>query len=779
MRLQRLFTILLLGIFSICHVFPDNHKLFGNVKQSDTKEFLSGTTISNDKNGIGTFCDSNGYYEIMLPDGDYTIKAEFVGYKTETKKVSINGKDKRLDFLLDLEFEELEEVTITKHKPEENIIKPNIGTQHVDALVMKKMPSLMGEVDVIKVIQMLPGVQSAAEGTSGFSVRGGKTDQNLILLDNACLYNASHMLGFFSIFNNDVVDEATLLKGDIPAQYGGRLSSVLKVDTKEAFTQKIHGSGGIGLISSRLMLDFPIVKNKTSMLVAARRTYADLFLPLSKNESLKDTKLFFYDLNAKISHKFNGWNKIYWSGYIGTDKMGLNQKLDLKFGNTNTTIRWNHLFNRNTFSDLSLVGTKYDYNIDVYLSPYECSIDAGTKDWTLKYDWKHRTEKNDELSAGLSSTLHRFNQGSLSTPESSLPYYNLFDEQHLETRKALEHGLYASYEKNFTQRFLVKFGLRLSLFQNIGEELFYKMDENHHCVDTIQYGKGKIFNTEVQPEPRIGLLYKLTPTSSIKAAYTQTVQYAQVACNSTGGLPFDIWFPTSPNVKPQKCKQWSVGYFRNFADNKFETSAELFFKKINNVIDFKDDANIYGNEKIDGEIRTGSGHAYGIEILAKKNTGRLTGWISYTYAHTYQKIEEINFGEEYRSPFDRPHNLTAIISFEFTKRLSASANWVFISGQPCTNPYGKYTVDGTSYAIYTGYRNQSNYPNYHRLDLSLTWKTKEKKKWESEWNLSVYNAYARHNTWAVIFTPGENNSIKTSKLYLFSFVPSISYNFKF
>lgn len=779
MSFKRTLSLLILGILSTCYAFPDKHKIFGSVKSSNTGEKLPSATITDDKEGTGTFCDHNGQYEMSLPDGDYVISAEFIGYKTASKKVSLNGKDQKVDFLLDLEFEELEEIIVAKHNPEENIINPNIGTQHVDALVMKKMPSLMGEVDVIKVIQMLPGVQSAAEGTSGFSVRGGKTDQNLILLDNACLYNASHMLGFFSIFNNDVVDEATLLKGDIPAQYGGRLSSVLKVDTKEAFTQKIHGSGGVGLISSRLMLDFPIIKNKTSMLVAARRTYADLFLPLSKNESLQKTTLFFYDLNAKISHKINGWNKIYWSGYIGTDKMGLGEKMDLKFGNTNTTLRWNHLFNKNTSADLSIIGTKYDYNIGVFLPPYECDIDAGTKDWSLKYDWRKKTDNGNELTAGLSSTFHRFNQGSLSTPKSSIQYYNLFEDQQLETRKALEHGIYTSYEKNFTPKFLVKFGLRISLFQNIGDELFYKMDDNHRCVDTIQYAKGEIFNTEVHPEPRIGMLYKLTQTSSIKAAYTQTVQYAQVACNSTGGLPFDIWFPTSPNVKPQKCGQWSVGYFRNFADNKYETSAEVFYKKIKDVVDFKDDASIYGNEKIDGEIRTGKGHAYGMEILMRKNRGKLTGWISYTYAHTYQKIEDINFGEEYRSPFDRPHNLTAIINFEFTKRLSASANWVFMSGQPCTNPYGKYTVKGTSYAIYTGYRNQSNYPNYHRLDLSLTWKTRKKEKWESEWNLSVYNAYARHNTWAVIFTPGENNSINTTKLYLFSFVPSISYNFKF
>ncbi len=760
-------------------VFGEEHKLYGTVKERATGVTLPYASISCDATTKGTLTNEKGYYELVLQDGEYLVMVEFVGYKTVSKKLTISGKDKRVDFVLDTDYEDLEEVMVSRHRPDENVAMPTLGIQRVDGLTMKRMPSLMGEVDVIKVIQLLPGVQSAAEGTSGFSVRGGKADQNLIMLDEASLYNASHMMGFFSIFNNDVVSEATLLKGDIPAQYGGRLSSVLKVDTKEGFPSKIHGSGGVGLISSRLMLDVPIISNKTSLLVAGRRTYADLFLPLSGNESLKGTRLFFYDMNAKLSHKINERNKLFWSGYLGTDKMGLKDKLGLKFGNTNTTLRWNHKWSENASSNLSVIGTKYDYNIDVYIAPYECAIDAGTKDWSLLYDWKTKTGDGGLLSMGLSSTIHRYNQGSLSTPEKAQIYYNLFEEQKLEVRKALEHGLYASYEKDFTKNFLVKFGLRLSMFQNIGKERFYLMDSHHKCVDTIDYGKGEIFNTEFHAEPRLGMMYRLTPTSSLKAAYTRTVQYAQVASNSTGGLPFDIWFPTSINVKPQLCNQWSAGYFRNFSNNKYETSAEVFYKRMRNVIDFCDNADIYGNEKIDGEIRTGNGFAYGLEVMLKKSSGRLTGWLSYTYAHSYQTIEEINFGERYRSPFDRPHNLTAVLSFDITKRLNASANWVLMSGQPCTNPYGKYTVENTSYAIYTGYRNQSNYPSYHRLDLSLTWKTKKKKKWESDWNLSLYNAYARHNTWAVLFTPEGDNSISTTKLYLFSIVPSISYNFKF
>lgn len=754
------------------------HKLYGNVIEKSSWTKLSDVSITTDK-GDGTESDLNGKYTLSLPDGEYNVEADFIGYKTVTKKVVIKGKDVKLDFQLENEFEELEEVVVSRHKEDENVTQATIGVQRVDAGTMKRMPSLMGETDVIKVIQMMPGVQSASEGGSGFSVRGGKTDQNLILLDDASLYNASHMMGFFSIFNNDVVNEATLLKGDIPAQYGGRLASVLKVETKDAFPDRFKGSGGIGLISSHIMLDIPIISNRTGVMVAARRSYADLFLPLSKNDALKDTKLFFYDMNAKISHKINGKNRIFWSGYMGTDKMGMNGKMDLRFGNKNTTLRWSHITNNNSSSNLSLIGTKYNYNIKVYLSPYDCDIDAWTKDWTLKYDWKHLTEKENTITWGASTALHRFNQGSLTSNQEENYGFSLFENTVMETRKALEHGVYGAYEVNVTPRFVIKAGLRLSMFQNIGEETFYQMNDQHQCIDTFHYGKAEIFHTEFHPEPRLGLLYKLNKTSSLKAAYTRTIQYAQVASNSTGGLPFDIWFPTSPNIKPQKCDQWSAGYFKNFADNMIETSAELFYKNMYNVIDFKDEASMYGNEKVDGEVRTGKGQAYGLEVMVKKNTGKLTGWISYTYSRATQKVEEINFGERYRSPFDRPHNVTVVLNYEFNKQWNASANWVFLSGQPCTNPYGKYTVDNVSYAIYTGHRNRSNNPNYHRLDLSVSFKPKPKKRWQGEWNLSVYNAYARHNTWAVIFSQGENNTLETTKVYLFSFVPSISYNFKF
>lgn len=779
MRTEKILFLLLL-LCSTQLIFAGQHKVYGTVKERMSGAKMPDVSVYDTLGTEGTETNANGYYELMLPDGEHAIEVSFIGYKTITKKVVIRGKDEKLDFKMETEFEELDEIVVSRHKEDENVSQATIGIQHIDASSLKKLPSLMGEADVIKAIQLLPGVQSAAEGTSGFSVRGGKSDQNLILLDDASLYNASHMMGFFSIFNNDVVDEAILLKGDIPAQYGGRLSSVLKVQTKDAFPNRFKGAGGIGLISSRIMLDIPIISNKTGLIVAARRSYADLFLPLSNNESLKNTKLFFYDMNAKLSHKIDGRNRIFWSGYLGTDKMGLNNTFDLKFGNTNTALKWSHITRKSSSSDLSVIGTKYIYNIGVFLQPYECEIDAGTKDWSIIYDWKRTTANDNIVKAGVSSTFHRFNQGSLTTPQQSeYAQYNLFDETTLEIRKALEHGIYGSYEMNVSPRFILKAGLRLSMFQNIGNEMFYLMDENHKCIDTIQYEKGEIFNTMVNPEPRVGLLYKLTQSSSIKAAYTHTIQYAQVASNSTGGLPFDIWFPTSPNIKPQKCDQWSTGFFKNFSDNMFETSAEIFYKRMRGIIDFKDDASIYGNELIDADVRTGNGYAYGLELQLKKNSGKLTGWISYTYSRSRQKVEEINFGKEYNSPFDRPHNVTVILSYDFTKRLNISANWTFLSGQPCTNPYGKYTVENTSYAIYTGQRNQSNYPNYHRMDLSLTWKTKPKKRWESEWNLSCYNVYARHNTWAVMFTQGENNTIKTTKLYLFSIVPSISYNFKF
>jgi len=756
--------------------------LHGVVRDEKTDETLIGVSISVKELKTGTASDEKGEFSLTLPYGEYNIQISYVGYITFKQKISItNNHPQALNIKLKVNEHALEEVVVSGRKRDANVSEMAMSSQKLQMTTIKKIPALMGEVDVIKAIQLLPGVQAAAEGTSGFSVRGGGTDQNLILLDDAALYNASHMMGFFSVFNNDAISEATLLKGDIPAVYGGRLSSVLDVEMKNESPEKFSGSGGIGLISSRLMLETPLFDNKTSVMLAGRRTYADLFIPLSGNDDLKDTYLYFYDLNAKITHTFNSKNRIFISGYHGKDNFGMNQLMGFGYGNSSLTARWNHVFSENLFSNLSLIGTQYSYNVDVDMKPYNMILKAGMKDWSLKYNFSYLWNRRNTTKFGLSATYHRFNQGDLKNKQQEDDIPALIQNTSLECRKGLEYGLYVSHEQSVARKLSLKYGLRLSIFQNIGKELLYRFDENYELKNSTQYGKGEIFNTEINPEPRLGLLYRLNKVSSVKASYSRTVQYAQVASNANGGLPMDIWYPVSPNVKPQKCDQYAVGYFRNLFDNRIETSAELYYKNLYDVIDFKDHANTYGNKLLDGEIRAGKGRSYGAEFLIRKNEGKLTGWISYTYSRSFKTIKEIHFGKEYQSSFDRPHNFVSVLSYDMTKRLNVSANWIYNTGQPVTYPYGKYTVENVPYAIYSGERNKSRYPDYHRMDFSATLKMpkSERRKWEGKWNLSIYNLYGRENVWAVIFTPDENNAIKTEKIYLFSIVPSISYNFKF
>jgi hypothetical protein len=770
-----------LSISVLCISAQNASTISGIIRDKDSNESLIGVSIYVSELKTGTVTNHDGLYTLRLAPGVYTIKASYIGYIPVEKKFTLKANaTQQWNIKLKPNIKELTGVEVTSRRMDANITELAMSSQKLEMVTIKKIPALMGEVDVIKAIQLLPGVQAAAEGSSGFSVRGGGTDQNLILLDEATIYNASHMMGFFSVFNNDAISEATLLKGDIPANYGGRLSSVLDVQTINKMPQKFSGSGGIGLISSRVMLTTPLFNQKTSVMIAGRRTYADLFIPLSGNEDLKDTYLNFYDLNAKISHTFNPNNRIFLSGYFGKDNFGMNKLMGVGFGNRSVTARWNHLFSEKFFSDMNIIGSSYLYSVDTEMEPYNFELAAGIKDWTFKYDFSYIWNPDNTSRFGISTTYHRFNQGELRNKESSMTV-SLIDNTTLENRKALEYGIYYSHEQHITPKLSLKYGIRLSMFQNIGKEQLYLFDDAYNVTDSIRYANGEIFNTEINVEPRAGLLYQMNKASSVKASYSRTVQYAQLASNSNGGLPFDIWYPSSPNIKPQKCDQFAIGYFRNFIDNMLETSVEVYYKNMHNVIDFKDHAFIYGNKYLDGEIRTGKGRSYGAEFMIRKNTGNLTGWISYTYSRTFKTIADINFGREYQSAFDRPHNFVAVVSYNITPKLNVAANWVYNTGQPVTYPYGKYTVDNVPYAIYSGERNKSRYPAYHRMDLSVTLQTKPKKwkKWEGEWNLSIYNLYGRQNTWAIIFTPDENNAIKTEKIYLFSLVPSISYNFKF
>lgn len=778
MRTKILIFLSLLFIANILNG-QEKYGVKGIVKCSDNKEVLSGVTVLVESLNVGTSTDKNGFYELFLPQGSYTIRFSFVGYISETKTINVTYSFNELNISLKIDNKMLDAVVVSSTRKDANVTELKMSVQTIDMVRVRKIPSLMGEIDVIKSIQLLPGVHAASEGSSGFSVRGGSPDQNLILLDDVPVYNASHFLGFFSVFNNDVIKDATLYKGDIPAMYDSRLSSVLDIKTLDEIPYKFNMQGGIGALTSRLTLNVPFNKGKSAILLGGRITYGGV-LACNLIKNLRGNSMYFYDFNAKIMHTLNEKNRLFVSTYLGDDILGMDSLMSMTYGNKNVTARWNHVFNDKLTSNLSVFYTNYRYKIGVEMDPYEFTITAGIKDLSAKYDFTYLMNENITSRFGVSSTFHQYGQGKLDDKTGVIGMYMGVDPSNEVVRKALEHSVYFSNDHKLGPLFSIRYGLRLSLFQNIGKETLFLFDEKYNCYDQINYASGDIFNTEANLEPRLAAMYQIDEFSSIKASYLRTVQYAQVATNATGGIPFDLWFPSSPNIKPQKCDQFALGYFRNFRNNEIETSVELFYKNIHNVIDFADDAFFIGNLYVDGEVRAGKGRAYGAEFLARKNFGKLSGWISYTYSRSKRTVKDINFGEEYVSPYDRPHNVSIVLNYELTKRLDVSATWVYNTGQPVTYPYGKYTVDGVTYSIYNGERNKSRYPDYHRLDLSATLKCKDRhKNWKGEWNLSVYNAYGHKNTWAVIFLPDGENNIQTQQISLFSVIPSISYNFKF
>ena len=781
MRRKLLLSFLCLFVLIFSAFAQQNGQVTGVVKDAETNATLIGVSIYEEQLQLGTTTDEKGHYELDLPVGEHSLRISYVGYTTLSKKVSIGAKPITLNVKLEPESEKLSEVQVTSERKDRNVTAMSMSVQTLDMITIKKIPALMGEVDVIKSITLLPGVQSASEGSSGFSVRGGATDHNLILLDGAPIYNASHFLGFFSVFNNDVVKDATLYKGDIPAYFGGRLSSVLDVSVKDEMPKRFGMQGGIGLVTSHLMLETPLFDHKTSVMMAGRRTYAGLILPFL-GEDLDKSKINFYDVNAKVTHTLGKNDRLYLSLYNGHDQFSMQQMIGLGYGNSSATMRWSHIFSDRLVSNLSLIGSRYRYSIDMNYSPYDFAIKAGTDAVSLNYDFAMHWNDKHSSKFGLTTGIQSYLQGEIDDRGGALSQYLQIDQSESVARKGLEHALYFTHDYTPVPRLTFRAGMRLSCFQNIGEEDLYVFDDIIYIVtDTVHYDKGEVFNTVVNPEPRLAAMYQLDEHSSVKASYSRTVQYAQVASSATGGLPFDVWFPTGPNVKPQKCDQYALGYFRNFDNDAIETSVEVYYKNMKNVIDFKDNAITFGYLLIDGELRAGKGRSYGAEFLVRKNVGKFTGWVSYTYSRTFRTIKGISKGLEYRSPYDRPHNIVIVGNYELTPRITLAANWIYNTGQPVTFPYGQYTLNGMTYAVYNGKRNESRYPAYHRLDLSFTCKLGklDNRRWQHELNVSVYNAYARHNTWAITFEQGKNGKIETKNMYLFSAVPSISYNFKY
>jgi hypothetical protein len=749
----------------------------GYIKDVENGESLVGATVYIQELKTGVVTNVYGFYSISIQAGKYNISYSYTGYTLQQKQLDVQS-NVTVNIELSVEKKKIEEVVITSERIDANVKKAEMSVAKLDMKTIKQIPALMGEVDVIKVIQMLPGVLPTSEGTSGFSVRGGGSDQNLVMLDEATVYNASHLMGFFSVFNNDAIKDVKLYKGDIPASYGGRLSSVLDVRMKEGNTKKLAATGGFGLISSRLTIEGPLGSEKTSFLISGRRSYADLFFPLSTDSGLKKSRMYFYDLNLKLNHQLNENNRLYLSAYLGRDRFGQKGSSDFSFGNQTVTLRWNHLFSKQLFGNITAIRAKYDYGLSMNQGSSKYEWNSGLLDYSVKMDFNYFPNPKNDIKFGVSSTYHDIKpcDAWMSSLNSKIvvPYPKNYE---------LEYAIYISNQQLIGEKLTLKYGIRYSIFQNIGKGTIYQFNSDYNVKDTLNYGSGKIFHTYHGLEPRVGFNYVINDKSSVKGSYSRTFQYMQLASNSNGGMPLDVWFPASPNVKPQKADQVSVGYFRNFLNNNIETSIETFYKKMYDVVDFKDHAELLMNPRMEGEIRIGKGQSYGMEFLVKKNQGKVNGWISYTLSKSTRTIPGINDGKTYNSPYDKPHNVNVIVDFQITKRTQLAATWIYATGAPFTAPTGTFPYENNLGKIYSE-RNGYRMRDYHRLDVSLSIKGKEVpgRWWKGEWVVSMYNAYGRHNDWIINFTQDEKDPTKivATRYYLpFVFFPSVTYNFNF
>lgn len=778
--------LLLIDIFSLVYSkdssISDQQKkitISGYVTDSKNGEVLAGVTIIENNHKTGTSTNSYGFYSLTINNGNYDFQFSYIGYQS-IKRLGNTDNSLTLNIALEEAENILGEVVIESKRTDENVRTNEMSIAKLDVKTIKMVPSLLGEIDLIKVLQLLPGVQSTSEGSSGFSVRGGSSDQNLIILDEATIYNASHLMGFFSVFNNDAVKDVTLYKGDIPASYGGRLSSFLDVRMKDGNSKKVEVAASIGTVSSKLTIEGPIIKDRTTFLVAGRRTYADLFLPLAKEKEVRDNKLYFYDFNLKLSHVINENNRLYLSGYSGRD-IFKNNYSSIGFGNLTASLRWNHLFSKRLFFNLSLIYSRYNYEIatpegdDASATSFRWISELD--DYSSRFDFTYYLSDKHKIRYGVTSAFHKFYPGTVNGFGSTAAI-----EFVLTPASALEHSLYASDDFKISDKLSVKYGLRLAVFQNLGPGTYYSFDSKYRPVDSTVYDKGKVFNSYSVFEPRLAFTYMLNGFSSVKWSYSRASQFVTLAQNSTAGTPLDIWFPATPNVKPQTGDQFAFGYFRNFRQNMYELSAEIYYKNFHKLIDFRDHAQLFLNPYLEGELRIGKGYSYGVETLIRKNKGRFGGWISYSYSRSFRIVPEINGGRVYNSPYDKPHNVNIVSSYEMSKRVSASLTWIYATGLPVTFPTGRAVIGNSILPVYSE-RNAYRMPDYHRLDASITLKGKEKtdRKWRSELNLSIYNVYNRHNAWSINFvTDTEDPNITyAEKTYLFSIIPALTYNIRF
>jgi len=763
--------------------------LSGRITDAETGEELIGANLYVQELKTGAVTNVYGFYSFTLPKGTYHITYSYVGYEERDTTLKLNA-DMSINIELKEESLEFKEAVVTGDKVDKNITENKMSVVSIDVKTVKKIPILLGEVDIIKAIQLLPGVQSAGDGNTLSIVRGGNVDHNLVLLDEAVVYNPSHVVGFFSVFNGDAVKDFELYKGGIPSQYGGRLASVMDIRMKDGNTKKFSASGGIGILSSRLTLEGPIQKEKSSFLISGRRSYFDLFFPLS--DMTKDAIANFGDLNMKVNFKLSEKDRLYVSAYTGRDRLGFAGIAGFGWGNTTTTARWNHIFNQKLFLNTSVIYSRYNYQIDFNLAK---NLNFQRKNYIedigIKQDYTYYANPKNTLRWGFWNTFHTFLPGRIEPITSE----SIITAASLPKKRAMSQAYYVSHEWKPIGRFEMEYGFRLSVFSNVGEgrEFLYANGQKNYfqdgsvrpgsITDTVSYESGQFYNTYANIEPRLNMVYRLNSKSSIKASYNRMTQYLHLIQNIAASTGQEFWTPSTPSIKPQIADQVAVGYFRNFFDNQVEGSVEVYYKHMSNTVELIDNAAIDFTENIESQLVAGKGRAYGAEFFLRKTKGKTTGWIAYTLAKSERKADNINRNEWYNFRFDRRHYLTVVASHDLNKRINVSGSFILATGDAYTAPVGQYTLNGTVIPLYSD-RNALRIPAYHRLDLSATLYRKKVEgktyKNESSWVFSIYNVYGRRNFYTLDFRVDENTGQNAAyKTYLFRMVPSVTYNFKF
>lgn len=780
------------------------YSISGFVKDAINGEAQIGVSVYVKELGTGVLSNDYGFYSLTLPPGTYTLVFSSVGYEKQTQVVGLTNQHTKLTIELRAEGRQLQEVVVLSTR-DENVKNIGMGVNTIPMRTIQRIPALLGEVDVVRSIQLLPGVSTVGEGATGFNVRGGSIDQNLVLLDEAPVYNSSHLFGFFSVFNPDAVKDVKLIKAGIPAQYGGRLSSILDVRMKEGNTKKAELSGGIGLIFSRLSYQHPLFsrkggESKGSFIVAARRSYADILAKPFLGSALSGSKFYFYDLTAKINYKLNDKNTLYLSGYLGRDVFGAD--FGFNWGNATTSFRWNHVFNTKLFLNTTAFYSKYDYAIDSDLKNETPNDFFRTKssivNYSVKPDFTLYLPKHT-LNFGGQTTLYDFQRGNATTASEGRQTTASLPSQY-----ALESALYVSDEFQASSRIQLQYGLRYSLYSYLGpgEAYTYATDvavgQRRPVAATQTYTSGQSIQTYGNLEPRLGAKYELNSLSSIKASYNRLAQYVHLISNTTASTPLDVWTTSTNNIKPQLVDQLSAGYYRNFGANAlFEVSAEVYYKSFQNQIDYIDGANLVLNKYLEGDLLSGKGRAYGAEFYLKKTRGIINGWVSYTLAKTERQVEGINNGNWYPTRFDRRHNVNVVLLYDPSargegdaehrplKRWSFAATFALASGTPTTFPTNRFYYQGLVVPQNAdNTRNNYRIPVYHRLDLSATLEAKRGLfgHGTANWVFSFYNVYGRKNPFSVYFQQNADNASQTEAIryaIIGSVIPSVSYNFKF